>query len=63
VRRRQDPRQRLVSDARRTVGFMVAVIVDAERVRAEVPDGVTASVTVWRSWADRLQEWAERDET
>jgi hypothetical protein len=27
----------------------------------EVPIGVTASVEVWRSWADRLQEEAEEE--
>jgi hypothetical protein len=59
--RRQDRRQRLVADVERTRGLMVAVIADARRVGAEVPGGVTASVVVWRSWADRLQEWAEQE--
>jgi hypothetical protein len=59
--RRPTQRERLASDARRAVGFMVAVLVDAERARAEVPDGVTASVTVWRSWAERLEAWAAEE--
>jgi hypothetical protein len=50
--------ERLASDARRTTGLMAAVIADAERAQAEVPDGVAASVTVWRSWAERLARWA-----
>jgi hypothetical protein len=55
---KQDRRRRLADDARRTTGLMAAVIADAERVHAEVPDGVAASVTVWRAWAGRLDEWA-----
>jgi hypothetical protein len=54
-----DRRRRLVDDAHRTIGLMVAVLADARRVRAEVPDGVAASITVWRSWAARLDAWAE----
>jgi hypothetical protein len=61
VSRRPSRRERLATDARRAVGFMVAVLVDAERAGAEVPDGVAASVVVWRSWAERLQEWAEEE--
>jgi hypothetical protein len=49
-----DRRRRLADDTRRTIGLMAAVVADARRARAEVPDGVTASVTVWRSWAARL---------
>jgi hypothetical protein len=60
-RRAYDLRQRLVQDVVRTQGLMVAMIADARRVGAEVPDGVTASVTVWRSWTERLEEWAEGD--
>jgi hypothetical protein len=53
-----DRRRRLADDARRTTGLMASVIADADRAGAEVPDGVTACVTVWRSWADRLAVWA-----
>jgi hypothetical protein len=49
---------RLADDARRTTGLMASVIADADRAGAEVPDGVTASVTVWRAWAARLARWA-----
>lgn len=52
-------RQRLASDTRRTVGMMRAVLLDAERAKVEVPEGVAASVTVWRSWAERLEGLAE----
>jgi hypothetical protein len=50
--------ERLADDARRTTGLMAAVIADAERAQADVPDGVAASVTVWRTWAGRLADWA-----
>jgi hypothetical protein len=56
-----DRQRRLANDAYRTIGLMVAVLADARRVRADVPDGVTASITVWRSWAARLDAWAESD--
>jgi hypothetical protein len=54
-----DRKRRLADDAHRTIGLMAAVLADARRARAEVPDGVTASITVWRSWAARLDAWAE----
>jgi hypothetical protein len=60
-RRRQATRRaQLADDAARTVGLMAAMLADAERARAEVPAGVSACLTVWRSWADRLNEWAGR---
>jgi len=55
-------KRRLANDAYRTIGLMAAVLTDARRARAEVPDGVAASITVWRAWAARLDAWAE-DET
>ena len=62
-RRRQiTQRARLADDARRTVGLMAATLADAERARAEVPEGVAACLTVWRSWAGRLAEWARGSE-
>jgi len=54
-----DRKRRLANDAYRTIGLMAAVLADARRAQAEVPDGVTASVTVWRAWAARLDAWAE----
>jgi hypothetical protein len=56
-----DRKRRVASDVHRTIGLMVAVLADARRARAEVPDGVTASITVWRSRAARLDVWAERE--
>jgi hypothetical protein len=56
-----DRKRRLADDAHRTTGLMAAVLADARRARAEVPDGVTASITVWRSWAARLDAWAESE--
>jgi hypothetical protein len=61
-RRQLTQRARLADDARRTVGLMAAVLADAERARAEVPAGVAACLTVWRSWAGRLAEWAKGGE-
>ena len=61
-RRRVEQRARLADDARRTVGLMAAMLADAERARAEVPAGVVACLTVWRSWASRLAEWANGGE-
>jgi hypothetical protein len=55
-------RRRLVSDADRVRGYMVAVITDARRAGAQVPVGVTASVEVWRAWADQLRDWTGPDE-
>jgi hypothetical protein len=52
-------RQRLVADVDRVRRYAVAVIADARRAGAEVPVWVTASVEIWRAWADRLREWAE----
>ena len=56
-----DRKRRLANDAYRTIGLMVAVLADARRARAEIPDGVAASVTVWRAWAARLDTWADRE--
>jgi hypothetical protein len=56
-----DRKRRLANDAYRVTAFMSAVLTDARRARAEVPDGVTASITVWRSWAARLDAWADSD--
>jgi hypothetical protein len=56
-----DRKRRLANDAYRTIGLMAAVLADARRARAEIPDGVTASVTVWRAWAARLDAWADSD--
>jgi hypothetical protein len=55
-----DRRRRLAADVDRVRGYMAAVVTDARRAGAEVPDGVTASVTVWRTWADRLRDWADQ---
>jgi hypothetical protein len=56
-----DRKRRLANDAHRTLGLMAAVLADARRARADIPDGVTASITVWRSWAARLDAWAESE--
>jgi hypothetical protein len=55
----QDRRHRLVADVDRVRRYAVAVIADARRAGAEVPLGVTASIEIWRAWADRLRDWAK----
>jgi hypothetical protein len=60
-RRAEEQRVRLAEDTRRTVGLMAAVLADARRASAEVPPGVGACLTVWRSWATRLAEWANSE--
>jgi hypothetical protein len=57
-RRQLTQRARLADDARNAVGLMAAVLADAERAHAELPEGVMACLTVWRSWSGRLAEWA-----
>jgi hypothetical protein len=52
----QNRRERLVADVDRVRRYAVAVIADARRAEIEVPLGVTASVEVWRSWAEQLAE-------
>jgi len=56
-----DRKRRLADDTRRTIGLMAAVLADARRAWAEIPDGVTASLSVWRAWAARLDAWADQD--
>jgi hypothetical protein len=59
-----DRRRRLADDAARVTGYLAAVLVDARRARAEIPDNVTAGLRAWRGWADRLDTWAsEHDPT
>jgi hypothetical protein len=53
-----DERVQLAEDARRVAGFADAVVQKAERLGAEVPEGVSACTVVWRHWGARLQEWA-----
>jgi hypothetical protein len=60
-RRQVAQRARLAEDAHNIVLLMGGLLADAERASAEVPAGVTACLTVWRSWAGRLAEWARGD--
>jgi hypothetical protein len=54
-RRRVDLHRRLADDADRVAGAMLLVLIDAARLKVEVPDSITACSTVWRAWADRLR--------
>jgi hypothetical protein len=51
-------RQRLAADTRRCAGYMAAVVTDGERAGADIPQAVTASLPVWRTWAELLETWA-----
>jgi len=63
LRRRQvTQRAQLADDAHNVVLLMGGVLADAKRANAEMPDGVVACLAVWRSWAGRLAEWAEKGE-
>ena len=53
-----DRRRRLADDTARVAGYMRAVLLDALRAQAEIPDNVTAGLRAWRVWADRLDTWA-----
>jgi hypothetical protein len=52
-------RQRLAADVRRCSGYMAAVVTDAERAKANIPEAVTASVPTWRTWAELLETVAD----
>jgi hypothetical protein len=67
IRRRRDDEQRaqrvqLADDVRRLAGFADAAVGKAERLGAEVPEGVAACPVVWRHWAGRLAKWARGGE-
>jgi hypothetical protein len=53
-RRKQDPLDRLVLDARRSLGFLEAVFADAQRLGVQPDEGVLACVLVLRAWAERI---------
>jgi hypothetical protein len=55
----QTRRRWLAEDARRAHGAMIAVVVDAKRARAEVPESVSSSLVEWREWCQALEAWAE----
>ena len=50
-------------DTARAAGYMSAVLADARRAQAEIPDAITASVALWWGWVARLATWAEHDPT
>jgi len=52
-------RRRLVDDVDRVQRYMAAVLTDARRVGAPIPEAVAVSVHVWRAWSDRLRDWAD----
>ncbi len=55
-------RARLADDARNLAGWSELVLAEAERLGAEIPDGVAACTAVWRHWAWRLDEWAKGEQ-
>ena len=61
-RRHDEQRAQLVSDVRRLAGFADAVVQQATKLGAEVPEGVAACPVVWRHWAGWLAQWARGGE-
>jgi hypothetical protein len=53
-------RTRLADDVLVLAGFADALVAEARRLGAEVPEGVGTCTKVWRSWGRRLGEWADR---
>jgi hypothetical protein len=52
--RRPDPRQVLAEDARRAVGYLEAVMADAQRLGVQPDEGVLACLVVLRAWGERI---------
>jgi hypothetical protein len=57
-----DLRQRVAQDALRARLQLVAVIVDARRVGAPIPEEVMAAMVVLAGWTHGLQAWARESE-
>jgi hypothetical protein len=55
------PRQRLLADARRANGFMTMVLTNARREGVDTLPAAVA-VSLWRTWIEDLQDWAEEPE-
>jgi hypothetical protein len=53
-RRPPDPRARLEEDSRRALGFLEAVLVDAQRLGVQPDEGVLACLVVLRAWGERI---------
>jgi hypothetical protein len=53
-RRPLDPRARLEDDSRRALGFLEAVLADAQRLGVQPDEGVLACLVVLRAWAERI---------
>jgi hypothetical protein len=60
--RTHDLRQRVAEDAERARLHVTAVIVDARRVGAPVPEDVMAAVVVLAGWTHWLRSWARESE-
>jgi hypothetical protein len=58
-RQRPDPRQLLIDDTVRLLGYMVAVQIDARRLDA--PDTVDLSTVILftQMWLAKIRDWAD----
>jgi hypothetical protein len=48
------PEARLQDDCRRALGFLAAVLADAQRLGVQPDEGVLACLVVLRAWAERI---------
>jgi hypothetical protein len=55
-RHADEQRARLADDVRRLAGFADVAAQQANRLGADVPEGVAACALVWHHWARRLAE-------
>jgi hypothetical protein len=53
-RQRPTPEARLQDDCRRALGFLEAVLADAQRLGVQPDEGVIACLVVLRAWSKRI---------
>jgi hypothetical protein len=53
-RQRHDPEACLQDDCRRALGFLEAVLADAQRLGVDPDEGVLACLVVLRAWTERI---------
>lgn len=53
-KRQLTPEARLQDDCRRALGFLEAVLTDAQRLGVQPDEGVLACLVVLRAWAARI---------
>jgi hypothetical protein len=56
----QDPRQLLAEDARRAAGFLHMVLIVARKQDAPDTMDATKALFLWKLWAEKVRDWADR---